>query len=110
MEDPNRTYRTLHFLVRHGNWLATVIAAGTLLLAGVVWVFNGSVWAVPICIFAAAFLYVMLRSYVELVRHPDQAALPPNCREMFAAAFTTNLMNSFSFDWILTVGPPTVMQ
>jgi hypothetical protein len=76
MEDPNHTYRTLHFLVKHGNLLAAAIGIGVLLLGPVIWLVNGSSWAVPICIAASAFLYVILRSYVELVRVIVDMLLP----------------------------------
>lgn len=76
MEDTNSAYRTLHFLVKHGNSLATAIAIGTLLLGPVLWFLNGSVWAVPICLGSGAFLYVILRSYAELVRVIVDMLLP----------------------------------
>lgn len=76
MEDPNSTYRTLHFLVKHGNPLANGVAIAVLLLGPVLWAFNGAVWGVPVCIAAAAFLLLILRSYVELVRVIVDMLLP----------------------------------
>lgn len=68
MEDTNRTYPTLHFLVRHGNSVAAIVAISTLILGGVVWVLTDTLWAVVVSTFASAFVYLILRSYVELVR------------------------------------------
>ena len=76
MEDPNSTYSTLHFLVKHGNHLANGVAIAVLLLGPVLWAINGSVWGVPVCIAAAAFLLLILRSYVELVRVIVDMLLP----------------------------------
>ena len=76
MEDPNSTYRTLHFLVKHGDKLANGVAIAVLLLGPVVWVVNGSLWGIPVCFAAAAFLLLILRSYVELVRVIVDMLLP----------------------------------
>jgi hypothetical protein len=76
VEDPTRTYRTLHFLVKHGNAFASVVALGIVLLGIVLWGLNGLIWAVPICVAAGAFLYLILRSYVELVKVIVDMLLP----------------------------------
>lgn len=67
MEDPNSQYRTLHFLVKHGDLVANGISLAALLLGPIVWLILGWMWAVPIAMGAAAFLLLILRSYVEMV-------------------------------------------
>ena len=59
-----------------GYGATAAIGIGVLLLGPVIWLVNGSSWAVPICIAASAFLYVILRSYVELVRVIVDMLLP----------------------------------
>ncbi len=76
MEDPNKTYRTLYFIVEHGNRLATVVAAAVLVLGPALWATTGSVWAIPLCVFGSALLYLLLRSYAELVRVIVDMLLP----------------------------------
>jgi hypothetical protein len=72
----NPTYRTLQFLVRYGDWVALVVA-----VAPVVW----AAWALgaglPYMYAVAglaggAFLYLIMRSYVELVRVIVDMLLP----------------------------------
>ena len=76
MEDPNQTYKTLHFLVKHGNHLANGVTGAVLLLGPLLWAIIGSPWSVPACIVAATFLLLILRSYVELVRVIVDMLLP----------------------------------
>lgn len=68
MEDTNRAYPTLHFLVRHGNWVAAIVAVSTLILGAVLSIVTETPWAIIVCTFASALIYLILRSYVELVR------------------------------------------
>ena len=68
MEDTNRVYPTLHFLVRHGNWIAAIVAVSTFILGVVASLVTETAWAIVVCTFASALIYLMLRSYVELVR------------------------------------------
>jgi len=76
MEDPNSQYRTLHFLVKHGELVANGISLAVLLLGPIVWLISGSLWAVPVAIGAAGFLLLILRSYVEMVRVIVDMLLP----------------------------------
>lgn len=76
MDDPNTQYRTLHFLVKHGDRVANGIALAALLLGPIVWLVSGWLWAMPAAIAAAAFLLLILRSYVEMVRVIVDMLLP----------------------------------
>ncbi|GAA4340747.1 hypothetical protein GCM10023165_20960 [Variovorax defluvii] len=76
MEDPNQSYKTLHFLVKHGNHVANGVSLAAVLLGPLLWVLSGSPWSVPACVVAAAFLLLILRSYVELVRVIVDMLLP----------------------------------
>jgi hypothetical protein len=76
VEDPNNQYRTLHFLVKHGDRVANGISLAVLLLGPIVWLLSGWIWAVPVAIAAAAFLLLILRSYVEMVRVIVDMLLP----------------------------------
>jgi ABC-type phosphate transport system permease subunit len=58
----------LQFLVKHGDAVAIVVALGAFLLGCLYWVVERGVWAIPIGAVAGIFLYVLMRSYVELVR------------------------------------------
>ena len=76
MEDPARMYRTLYFLVNHGDIVAAITGVVTALLSSAVCFVNGFIWAIPVSILAGAFLYLILRSYVELVRVIVDMLLP----------------------------------
>lgn len=76
MEDPNQTYRTLHFIVRHGDRLALAVTIGTLLACVLLSVATGALWSLPLGIVAGAFMYLIMRSYVELVRVIVDMLLP----------------------------------
>jgi len=70
------TYSTLHFLVRHGDRLAVVVALAPVL--GGIWAWMaGMSFAFAIAgIAGGAFLYLIMRSYVELVRVIVDMLLP----------------------------------
>ena len=76
MEDPNQTYRMLHFLVKHGDRFAALITFGIPLLGAVVSVWAGLIWTLPVWVLVGGFLYVIMRSYVELVRVIVDMLLP----------------------------------
>ena len=69
-------YRTLYFLVRHGNLVAIVVGLAPL-VAGV-WAYAAglSIAYAVAGLFGAAFLYLIMRSYVELVRVIVDMLLP----------------------------------
>jgi len=77
VEEPTpHPYRTLRLLVEHGDRGAIAVTGAVLLLglAGVL--FTGTLWAIPVVLFADALLYVLARSYVELVRVIVDMLLP----------------------------------
>ena len=76
MENTNPTYRALYFLVLHGDWVAAIVAAATLALGAGIWVSGASIWFLMIGIFGGAFMYLIMRSYVELVRVIVDMLLP----------------------------------
>ena len=76
MENTPPTYRTLHFIVSHGDWLAIVVALGTLALGIGVWLTSGSLWFLVVGVVGGAFMYLIMRSYVELVRVIVDMLLP----------------------------------
>lgn len=77
MEDaaPN-PYRTLHALVKYGDQGVLVVTLGALLLGLAATVATHSPWAIPAVLAADALLYVLARSYVELVRVIVDMLLP----------------------------------
>lgn len=76
MNGTNDTYRMLYFLVAHGDLVAAAVAIATLVLGVGVWLSGASVWFVVIGVFGAAFMYLIMRSYVELVRVIVDMLLP----------------------------------
>jgi hypothetical protein len=72
----NGTYRTLYFLVSHGDRVAAAVAIATLALGVGVWLTGGSIWFAVIGVFGAGFMYLIMRSYVELVRVIVDMLLP----------------------------------
>lgn len=70
------TYSTLHFLVRHGDWVAVIVALAPVVAGVLAWATGLSpVYAVA-GILGGAFLYLIMRSYVELVRVIVDMLLP----------------------------------
>lgn len=76
MDDTNSTYRTLYFLVTHGDRVALAVAIATLALGVGVWLTGGSVWFAVIGVLGGGFMYLIMRSYVELVRVIVDMLLP----------------------------------
>src|SRR5262245_46251533 len=76
IETPPTPYWMLFFIVNHGGWLA--IATGLLpLLASVVAVTCGMpVWMLAIGVISSALLFILMRSFVELVRVIVEMLLP----------------------------------
>jgi hypothetical protein len=70
------TYSALQFLVRYGNWLVVVTALMPILCGVWAWLAGMSpIFAIGGLI-GAAFLYLIMRSYVELVRVIVDMLLP----------------------------------
>ena len=69
-------YWMLHFIVKHGDWIALV--AGVLpLLASMAGVVCGlPLWSLAVGTVGAAFLFMLMRSFVELVRVIVDMLLP----------------------------------
>lgn len=76
MQTTDSSYRTLYFLVRHGDVVAVVFGLAPL-FAGL-WAYAAG-FSLAFAIgglLAAAFLYLIMRSYVELVRVIVDMLLP----------------------------------
>ncbi len=70
------TYSTLHFLVRHGDWVAVIVALAPVVAGVLAWATGLSpVYAVA-GLLGGVFLYLIMRSYVELVRVIVDMLLP----------------------------------
>jgi len=69
-------YWMLHFIVKHGDWIA--IASGVLpLLASVAALMCGApLWSLVVGVVGTAFLFLLMRSFVELVRVIVDMLLP----------------------------------
>jgi hypothetical protein len=69
-------YPMLHFIGRHGGWCA--ILAAVLPVAAAAWavMIGASPWWLAAGIAAAVALFVLVRSYVELVRVMIDMLLP----------------------------------
>ena len=69
-------YRTLYFLVRHGDWVA--ILTGLAPCVAGVWAYAaGLSFLYVVCgVLGSAFLYLIMRSFVELVRVIVDMLLP----------------------------------
>lgn len=76
MENTNPTYRTLHFLVLHGDRVALAAAVAALMLGAGIWLSGASIWFLVVGVLGGAFVYLIMRSYVELVRVIVDMLLP----------------------------------
>lgn len=70
------TYSTLHFLVRYGDWVAAIIALVPPAGGVLAWATGLSLAYAAAGILAGLFLYLIMRSYVELVRVIVDMLLP----------------------------------
>lgn len=70
------TFRALHFLVNHGNVLALLLALCPPLGGLLLWTAGGSPAFLAAGTLGAAFLYLIMRSYVDLVRIIVDMMLP----------------------------------
>jgi hypothetical protein len=76
-ETPPSPYWMLQFIVKHGDWIA--IVCGVLpLLASVlrVAVCGITPWAIAVGVVGSVFLFLLMRSFVELVRVIVDMLLP----------------------------------
>jgi hypothetical protein len=76
VENTNPTYRTLHFIVSHGDGVALAAGIVTLALGAGIWFTGASVWFLVVGVLGGAFIYFIMRSYVELVRVIVDMLLP----------------------------------
>lgn len=76
MEDPARTYPALHLMVSHGRGLALAVALTTLAFGIGLWFAGASIAFLIGGILGGAFMYLMMKSYVELVRVIVDILLP----------------------------------
>ncbi|MEK7877729.1 MAG: hypothetical protein AAB325_16245 [Pseudomonadota bacterium] len=70
------TYGTLHFLVRHGDWVAVIVALAPVVAGVLAWATGLSLVYAVAGILGGVFLYLIMRSYVELVRVIVDMLLP----------------------------------
>ncbi len=69
-------YPVLHFLVRFGDWIAVAVALAILLVAGIAAWQIESLLAGAAGLAVAAFAYLMLRAFVEMVQLIVDMLLP----------------------------------
>jgi hypothetical protein len=70
------SYPTLDLLVRHGNAIAWAVALAPALGGVLAWLLGSSIAYAVAGVAAAAFLFLIMRSYVELVRVIVDMLLP----------------------------------
>ena len=70
------TYPTLDLLVRHGDAIAWIVALAPALGGVLAWVLGLSIGYAIAGMFVGAFLFLIMRSYVELVRVIVDMLLP----------------------------------
>ena len=76
IETPPTPYWMLFFIVKYGNWLAIVTGALPL-LAGIAAIVCGApVWLLAVGVLGSALLFILMRSFVELVRVIVEMLLP----------------------------------
>ncbi len=76
MSDPVPSYHALHFIVRHGGWLAWLVTAAVAAGGGIAWGAGYPAAFLVLGLVTAAFAYLVVRSYVELVRVIVDMLLP----------------------------------
>lgn len=75
-QDPERDYPAVAFIVKYGGFLAPLAAAMYVIVA-VLWAWlEGNFLFLTVLVFAAPIIYLLARSYVELVRLLADMLLP----------------------------------
>jgi len=69
-------YPTLRFLEKHGGWLASAVGAAALLASVAATVLGASFWWLLAGVVIGAVLFLLTRSYVELIRLMTDMLLP----------------------------------
>ena len=76
-DTPPSPYWMLHFIVKQGDWIAIVCGALPLLASvAAIAVCNLPVWVIAAGAVGSAFLFLLMRSFVELVRVIVDMLLP----------------------------------
>jgi hypothetical protein len=76
-EEPQKDpYWMLHFIVSHGDWIAIVTGALPLVASVAMVIFGAPFWLLAVGAIGAAFLFMLMRSFVELVRVIVDMLLP----------------------------------
>ena len=76
-ETPPSPYWMLQFIVKHGDWIAIVCGVLPLLASCLcVTVCGITPWAVAVGVAGSAFLFLLMRAFVELVRVIVDMLLP----------------------------------
>lgn len=76
MESPQTQYRILHLLVEHGDKGVVAVTAGALMIGLLAVFLTGAFLLAPVVLIASALLYIVARSYIELVRVIVDMLLP----------------------------------
>jgi amino acid transporter len=69
-------YPTLRFLEKHGGWLAIAVGVAALLAGIVAAALGASPWWLLAGAIAGGLLFLLARSYVELIRLMSDMLLP----------------------------------
>ncbi len=76
-ETPPSPYWMLQFIVKHGDWIAMVCGVAPLLVSILsVAVCSLPAWLIAVGAVGSAFLFLLMRSFVELVRVIVDMLLP----------------------------------
>ena len=76
IETPPTPYWMLYFIVKHGGWLAAVTSALPLLACVAAIACGAPVWLLAAGFVASVLLFILMRSFVELVRVIVEMLLP----------------------------------
>ncbi len=77
MDDTEKNpHWALHFIVKHGNWLAIITGAVPLVACIAAVICGAPLWLIAAGAVGTAFLFLLMRSYVELVRVMVDMLLP----------------------------------
>lgn len=76
IETPPTPYWMLFFIVRHGGWLAVITGALPLVACVAVIIYGAPLWLIAVGVVGSALLFILMRSFVELVRVMVEMLLP----------------------------------
>ena len=76
MKHPEPTFPALHFLINYGNAIALLLALGIPTIGIWVGIIGRSPASIAGGVIVGAFTYLIMRSYVDLVRLVADAMLP----------------------------------